>query len=103
MQTIQLERNGSIYSMRVANHGEPLQLVGQENLPELGNEVLAGIFAQSMNPNHQTIVKAWNVRIDKPVPYTYHPNPLIQKHSTPKSLYLAVDLKPLKLQLALEK
>jgi len=79
MQTIQLERNGSIYSMRVANHGEPLQLVGQENLPELGNEVLAGIFAQSMNPNHQTIVKAWNVRIDKPVPYTYHPNPLIQK------------------------
>lgn len=79
MQTIQLERSGTVYSMRVANYGEPLQLVGQENLPELGNEVLAGIFVQSMNPNEKATVKAWNVRIDKPVPYSYHPNPLIQK------------------------
>jgi Tol biopolymer transport system component len=79
MQTIQLERSGNVYSMRVANYGEPLQVVGQEYLPELGDDVMAGIFVQSLQPGAEVTVRVWNVRIDKPVPYTYHPNPIIQK------------------------
>lgn len=96
MQTIQLERIGSRYSMRIANNGEPLQLVGEENIPEIGNEVFAGLFIQSTDADKQSAVKIWNTRIDKPVPYTYHPNPVIQKHSIQKRQCSAVDLKPLK-------
>ena len=79
MQTIQLERTADTYTMRVANVGEPLQVVGSMQLSELGDEVYAGIFSRSMNEKEASVIKAWNVRIDKPVPYTYHPNPIVQK------------------------
>jgi Tol biopolymer transport system component len=79
MQTIQLERSGNIYTMRVANYGEPLQLVGKQDLKELNDEVFVGLFTRSNNEKESVKIKAWNVRIDKPVPYTYHPNPVVQK------------------------
>ncbi|MEY3921797.1 MAG: hypothetical protein RL634_1558, partial [Bacteroidota bacterium] len=79
MQTIQLERKSNTYTMSVANFGEPLQVVGSIQLSELGEEVYAGLFSHSLNEKEASTIKVWNVRIDKPVPYTYHPNPIVQK------------------------
>jgi Tol biopolymer transport system component len=79
MQTIQLERKSNTYTMSVANFGEPLQVVGSIQLSELGDEVYAGLFSHSLNEKEASTIKVWNVRIDKPVPYTYHPNPIVQK------------------------
>ena len=79
MQTIQLERKGNNYTMRVANFGEPLQQLGSVDLTELGDDIYAGLFSHTLNENETSSIKAWNVRIDKPVPYSYHPNPIVQK------------------------
>jgi len=103
MQTIQLERTGNQYSMRVANYGEPLQLLGEENLPELGNEVFAGLFIQSVGADKESAVKAWNVRIDKPVPYTYHPNPLIQKTINTKEAVVGCRLETIEINTGIRK
>lgn len=79
MQTIQLERSGNTYTMRVANFGEPLQVIGTQELKELKDEVFVGLFARAQNEKDSVTIEAWNVRIDQPVPYTYHPNPVVQK------------------------
>ncbi len=79
MQTIQLERSGNIYTMRVANYGEPLQVMGTQEVKELNGEVFVGLFARTQNEKDSVTIEAWNVRIDHPVPYTYHPNPVVQK------------------------
>ena len=92
MQTIQLERKSNTYTMRVANVGEPLQEVGSVQLTELGDEVYAGLFSHSLNEKESSVIKVWNVRIDKPVPYTYHPNPIVQKTLSTKEPVLSCRL-----------
>ncbi len=78
-RTIQLERAGKNLIMRVANFGEPLQDVGTTEMPQLKDSVLAGLFISSHNPDQTSEAKVWNVRIDKPVPMDYHPNPIINR------------------------
>lgn len=78
-QVVQLERTGKIITMRVANYGEPLQKVGSQVMEEMPDEVLAGLFICSHDPDAVEEAKVWNVRIDRPVPDNYHPNPQIQK------------------------
>jgi TolB protein len=70
-QIVQLQRNGNKMTMRVANPGEPLQLVGSHEMQNLPNEALAGIFICSHDPEVVEAAKAWNVRIDQPVPDDY--------------------------------
>ncbi|MCU0356535.1 MAG: DUF5050 domain-containing protein [Cyclobacteriaceae bacterium] len=70
---LQLERQGYTYIMRAAQWGEPLQVVGTHTMEVLGNEVQVGLF---LTAHHDTAVeeaKAWNVRIDRPVPDGYNP------------------------------
>lgn len=82
-QTVQLERTGKQYTMSVANPGEPLQLVGTREMPDLKDSVLAGLYISSHDTNLVDVVKVWNVRIDKPVYETYHPNPILARSVTP--------------------
>lgn len=82
-QVVQLERSGKKMIMRVANFGEPLQEVGTQELPALKDSVLAGIFISSHDSDVVEEAKIWNVRIDKPVPNDYHPNPQVQKTLAP--------------------
>ncbi|WP_411273973.1 hypothetical protein [Daejeonella sp.] len=79
LQVIQLERQGKKVTMRVANWGEPLHEVGTREMPEMSDEVLAGLFISSHDPDVVEEAKVWNVRIDKPVPTNYHPNPAVRK------------------------
>jgi Tol biopolymer transport system component len=78
-QVIQLERKGKKITMRVADSGEPLQEVGSHEMPDMPDAVLAGLFISSHDPEVVQEAMVWNVRIDKPVPTNYHPNPQIQK------------------------
>jgi len=43
-EIIQLERNGKIFIMRIANPGEPLQEIGRTDAIEMPDEALAGIL-----------------------------------------------------------
>jgi TolB protein len=70
---IQLERQGYTYTMRAAPWGEPLQLVGTHTLEILGNEVFAGLFVSAHHDDAVEEARAWNVRIDRPVPDSYSP------------------------------
>jgi TolB protein len=70
---IQLERSGNELIMRAAHFGEPLQLIGSHMMPDMPDEVFAGIFVGSHNPDVVEEGIAWNVRIDKPLPATYNP------------------------------
>jgi TolB protein len=72
-QTIQLERVGKKYIMRVANWGEPLQEVGSYVSEYMKDEVLAGLFLCSHNADVMEEAKIWNVRIDQPIPAGYDP------------------------------
>lgn len=72
-QIIELERNGGRYILRVANWGEPLQVVGEHKPAAMGDEVLAGLFISSHNENVVEEARVWNVRISKPVPDSYNP------------------------------
>ena len=84
-QTIQLERKGKTIIMRIAHKGEPLQLVGMHDMPDMPDSVVAGLFICSHDPEVSEEAKVWNVRIDKPIPNDYSPNPQI-KLSTAKVL-----------------
>jgi len=79
LQTMQLERRGKTLIMRMANAGEPLQLVGQHDLLDLRDTVLAGIYICAHDSNALASAKVWNVRIDQPVENPYFPNPLLVK------------------------
>ncbi len=72
VEIIQLERNGKEFIMRVANPGEPLQEIGRTSVVDLPDEVLAGIFICSHNPEMFEEGEAWNVRIENTVPETYN-------------------------------
>ncbi|MFY9154275.1 MAG: DUF5050 domain-containing protein [Prolixibacteraceae bacterium] len=71
---LQLERSGKTMIMRAAHPGEPLQLIGKTNMENMPDEVLAGLFICSHDPDVIETAKIWNVRIDQPVADTYDPN-----------------------------
>jgi TolB protein len=79
LQTMQLERKGKTLIMRMANPGEPLQIVGKHDLTDLRDTVLAGIYICSHDSNTLATGRVWNVRIDHPVENPYYPNPLMVK------------------------
>lgn len=68
---IQLERSGKIITMRGAFTGKPLEVIGSYEMMNLPDEVLAGLFVCSHNPDYTEEVTIWNVRIDKPVSDNY--------------------------------
>jgi TolB protein len=70
---IQIERAGKIITMRAAHVGEPLQIIGSHEMGNLADEVLAGLFVCSHNPDVIEEARVWNVRIDKPVGDNYNP------------------------------
>jgi len=73
-QVIQLERSGNTITMRIANAGEPLQLVGSHEMQGLPEEALAGLVICSHDPEVVEQARVWNVRIDQPVANDYNPN-----------------------------
>jgi TolB protein len=73
-QILQLERQGKNIIFRAAQVGEPLQLIGMQRMPDMPDEVLAGLFINSHNPDVIEEARVWNVRIDKPVPESYNPD-----------------------------
>ena len=77
-QTIQLERTGKKFTMRVANPGEPLQVVGWHEMPDLRDSVYAGLYICSHDTNRVENARIWNVRIDIPVANAYSPNPQVR-------------------------
>jgi TolB protein len=71
VEVVQLERRGQKFIMRMAPHGEPLQLVGERVVADMPDSVMAGIFACSHDSTALTYLMAWNVRIDKPYEDNY--------------------------------
>ena len=72
-RTIQLERSGNTVTMRIANPGEPLQLIGSHDMQGMPEEALAGLFICSHGPDAIEEARVWNVRIDQPVADDYNP------------------------------
>lgn len=66
-QIIQLERKGQQIIFRAAQVGEPLQVIGTHNMPDMPTEIFAGLFICSNNPDKFEIARVWNVRIDLPL------------------------------------
>jgi regulation of enolase protein 1 (concanavalin A-like superfamily) len=50
IQTIQVERKGNEYTMRVAKKGEALQIVGAHQMPDLPTPLFVGLYICSHNP-----------------------------------------------------
>ena len=73
-QILQLERSGKQIIMRAAMIGEPLQEIGAQQMPDLPDEILAGLFVCAHNEEVIEEGRAWNVRIDQTVPDDYNPN-----------------------------
>ena len=67
-QILQLERKGKQIIFRAAQVGEPLQVIGIHDMPEMADEVYAGLFICSNDAEKSETARAWNVRIDRPVP-----------------------------------
>lgn len=70
---IQVERKGEEIIMRSAHWGEPLQTIGKKIMSHFGEEILAGLFVCSHNPDVIEEARIWNVRIDQPVVESYNP------------------------------
>jgi TolB protein len=73
-QIIQVERNGKKITFRAAQVGEPLQTVGTTDMNDMPDDVFAGIFICSHNPDVIEEARVWNVRIDRPVITGYNPD-----------------------------
>lgn len=71
-EIIQLERAGTTVTMRAAHPGEPLQTIGSYEAENMPDEVFAGLFINSHNPDEVEEAKVWNVRIDQPVAEGYN-------------------------------
>ncbi len=71
---IQLERSGKTFIMRAARTGKPFDVIGTHEMENMPDEVIAGLFVCSHNPDVVENVKVWNVRIDKPVADNYNPD-----------------------------
>ncbi len=63
VQTVQLERKGTTYTMRAAPKGMPLQLVGSHDMGNLANDVAVGLFICSHNPDKIESATVSNVQI----------------------------------------
>lgn len=63
IQTIQVERKGDEYTMRVAKKGEALQIVGSHQMPDFPKPLFVGLYICSHNPEkiEEAIVR--NVQI----------------------------------------
>jgi Tol biopolymer transport system component len=72
-EIIQIERSGKIITMRAAHPGEPLELIGSCENINLPDEILAGLFICSHNPEITEQANIWNVRIDRPAGNNYDP------------------------------
>lgn len=70
-QTIQLERRGDHIIYRVAGLGEPLRECYTYELSELEEQLFVGLYIYSLEDEQTVRAKAWNVRIDQPVPWGY--------------------------------
>jgi TolB protein len=68
---LQIERKGNTIIMRAAHAGKPFVEIGSHIMENLPEEILAGPFICSHNPDVMEEVKLWNLRIDKPVPDDY--------------------------------
>ena len=77
-QTVQLERIGKKVTMSVAHAGEPLQVVGSQEMKDMRDSVYVGLYICSHDSNVVEEARVWNVRIDKPVDNRYNPNPLVK-------------------------
>ena len=74
-RTIQIERKGKTYTMRIANLGEPLQSFGAPiTMENIGDNPYVGIFVGSHNADVVEEARIWNVRIDKPLAATFNFN-----------------------------
>ena len=73
---MQIERSGKTFIMRAAHSGNPLRIIGTHEMENLPEEVMAGLFICSHNPDVIEEVRVWNVRIDKPVSDSYNPGKL---------------------------
>jgi TolB protein len=71
---IQIERSGKTIIMRGAHPGEPFHTIGSHIMENLSDEVLAGLFVCSHDPEVIEEARIWNVRIDKPVSDNYDPD-----------------------------
>lgn len=63
IQTIQMERKGNEYTMRVAKKGEVLQTVGSHTMDNLSKQVLVGLYICSHNPAQVEEAIVRNVQI----------------------------------------
>jgi Tol biopolymer transport system component len=70
---VQIERTGKTITMRAAHNGEPFEFIGSHEMENIPEEVLAGLFICSHDPEVIEEATAWNVRIDKPVGDNYNP------------------------------
>ena len=71
---LQIERTGKKITMRAALPGQPFEVIGSNEMPYMPDEILAGIFICSHDPEVMEEAKVWNVRIDRPVAENYDPN-----------------------------
>jgi len=70
---LQIERSGKTITMRGAHPGQPFHTIGSQVMENLPDEVLAGLFVCSHDPELTEEARIWNVRIDKPVSENYDP------------------------------
>lgn len=63
VQTVQLERKGDTYTMRVAKKGAELQPVGSHEMAHLPKDVMVGLFICSHNPNKVETAIVRNVQL----------------------------------------
>lgn len=71
---VQIEREGKKIIMRAAHAGKPFDEIGSHEMANMPDEVFAGLFICSHDPEVTEEVKVWNVRIDKPVADNYNPD-----------------------------
>lgn len=74
VQTVQLERKGKTFTMRIANPGEPLQSMGAITMDNIGDNPYVGIFVGSHNPDVIEEARVWNVRVDRLMPASFNFN-----------------------------
>ncbi|MBG0860479.1 MAG: PD40 domain-containing protein [Bacteroidales bacterium] len=72
-EVLQIERAGTVIFMRAARKGEPLETIGSYEMINLPDEIMAGLFVCSHNPDVTEEATVWNVRIDRPVGENYSP------------------------------
>jgi len=63
VQTIQLQRKGKEYTMRVAKKGQALKVVGSHTMENLPDKIIAGLFICSHNPEVIETAKVRNVQL----------------------------------------